>query len=492
VEEEKLKNKKLTILGGGTAGWLTALYLKKIFPKYNVILIESKKIGIIGVGEATTPNIVYFLQYLNIDILNLLKETKGAIKNGINFENWNGDNKKYFHGFFENLVNFSLPPIFESNCFSYYLNNLINKKLDFNKYTYNAKISYEYKIDLKNICYALHFDTNLLSDYLEKIAISRGVKYVNGEFKNVSVDKNNNITKISLKNNLIFDCDFIFDCSGFNRLLIGKHYKIKWKSYKKHLPMKKAIPFWLENDKKIEPYTTALAMKYGWVWKIPLQHRIGSGYIFDSNYINEEQALNEVEKKLNKKIKVNKIINFEAGRFEKFWHKNCISLGLASSFIEPLESTSIFLTIQQLLNLNHFINDLFNQNEKSISLFNEMVNKNMDETLNFVYLHYITKRKDSLFWKNFKKDYLPPPEFKDKLDLLKENNLKFFDIDEVKKTAFFPLSSYLMVANGLDLFTKKININYYENITPNINQYLNLINDKSKEAIDHSEFLNKL
>ena len=487
-----LKNKELIVLGGGTAGWLTALYLKKIFPFYQITLIESKKIGIIGVGEATTPNIITFLKYLNIDIFDLIQKTKGSIKNGISFENWNGDNKKYFHGFFEHLTQFSLPPIFTADCFNYYLQNLIHKKLDFNTHTYITKLSYENRIDLQRTLYALHFDTSLLSQYLNETGTSRGIQYINGKLKKVSVDSKGNINKITLDNNKSFSCDFIFDCSGFSRLLIGKHFNIKWKSYKKHLPMKQAIPFWLNHQGSIPPYTTALAMKHGWMWKIPLQHRIGAGYIFDSDYLNRDQALAEAENTLKTKLEVSRVIDFEAGRYESFWHKNCIALGLASSFIEPLESTSIFLTIQQLFNLNHFLNTLFVNNSKSINLYNEMASKNMDETLNFVYLHYLTKRKDSLFWKNFNKNYPPPPEFQSKLDLLKENNLKHLDIEETKKSASFPIMSYLMVAHGLKLFTRKINIDHYKNVAPDIKQYLSLINNATNRAMTHKSFLSNV
>lgn len=491
TEKELLKNKKLIVLGGGTAGWLTALYLNKVFPQYETTLIESKQIGIIGVGEATTPNIIAFLKYLHIDIFDLIKETKGSIKNGISFENWNGDNKKYFHGFLENLTQFSLPPIFTVDCFNYYLQNLIYKKLDFNTHTYIGKLSYENKIDLDRTFYALHFDTNLLSIYLEKIGIQRGIKYVDGKLKKVHAP-DLNINKITLENGKSYSCDFIFDCSGFNRLLIGKHFNVKWKSYKQHLPMKKAIPFWLEQQKEVEPYTTALAMKYGWVWKIPLQHRIGSGYIFDSNYINEEQAVQEAEKTLKTKLKVDRVINFEAGRYETFWCQNCIALGLASSFIEPLESTSIFLTIQQLFNLNHFLNDLFNNNHNSINLYNEMSNKNMDETLNFVYLHYLTKRNDSPFWKNFRKDYLPPKEFRYVLSLIRSNNLRYLDIEEFKKSASFPIISYFMVAYGLELFNKRPNITHYKNITPTIPQYLSIIKEATDQSMTLNTFLNNV
>jgi tryptophan halogenase len=284
----------------------------------------------------------------------------------------------------------------------------------------------------------------------------------------------------------------VFDCSGFARLLIGNTYKEKWISYADHLPMKKGIPFWLDSEEEIEPYTSAIAMKNGWIWKIPLQHRIGSGYIFDSNYINEDQALAEAEEYFGKKLNVRKVIPFEAGRYENFWVKNCMAVGLASSFIEPLESTSIFLTIQQLETFRQFINEIGNYNEYSMGLFNKIVGNNMEDTLNFVYLHYITKRNDSEFWKNFKEDYPPPKKLAEMLDIIKSGNLRYYNTEDTKTTGSFSLNSFLQVCNGLEIFEKEINVSEYDTVVPGPSDYKQIINKLSTGALKHSEFLKKL
>jgi tryptophan halogenase len=486
--------KNIVVLGGGTAGWLTALFLKKILPYNNITLISNEKIGIIGVGEATTTNFVDFLNFLEINPLDVIKKTNGSIKNGISFENWNGDNEKYFHGFFEkNQLNpFYIPNLFTHDCLDYYYKTLIKNNLNFNKYSYSAKLSYENKIDLNNMNYALHFDTTLLSQYLKKIGLSREIKHVEGTFNNLKTNENGFITEIILKENIKIKCNFIFDCSGLSRLIIGNYFKTNWISYKKNLPMKKAIPFFLEEEEDITPYTHAIAMKYGWIFKTPLQHRSGSGYIFDSDYINEEKALIEAEKFFKKKLKINKIISFEAGRYEKFWIKNCIAVGLSSTFIEPLESTSIMLSITQLELFKHFLNNILNYEEKSINLYNEIISKNMEETLSFVYMHYLTKRKDSIFWKNFKKNNLPPKHFIEKLELIKENNLRFFNTSEIINTNTFPVSSYLKVGKGLNLFEKKINLSQYENLTPSIKEYKKIVDKNVKIAKNHKTFLKEL
>lgn len=483
--------KNYCVLGGGTAGWLTALFLKKLFPNDQIKLIQDSKIGIIGVGEATTPNILGFLQTVDLNPLEVIKKTGGAIKSGIHFENWNGDGKRYMHGFTDRAVDFYIPDVFNGDCLDFYLKNLIKNNLSFEEFTYCQKLAYDNMVDLENHNYAIHFDTNLFSKYLQEVGKERNIKIIEGKYKSAELDNNGFITKLCLEDNQIVDVDFVFDCSGFSRLLIGNLYKEKWISYRDHLPMKKGIPFWLEPDKEIQPYTSAIAMKYGWIWKIPLQHRSGAGYIFDSDYINEEQALEEAEEYFQQKLTVNKVISFEAGRYENFWVKNCMAVGLSSSFIEPLESTSIFLTIQQLETFRQFINEIGTYNDYSMSLYNEIVGNNMEDTLNFVYLHYITKRSDSDFWRNFKENYPPPKKIKDMLDLLKDGNLRYYNTNDTRTTGNFALNSFLQVCNGLGIINN-ININGYENIIPSPNEYKILMNQLSKNAIKHNKFLEGL
>lgn len=486
-----MKNKKFVVLGGGTAGWLTGLFLRKTFPESEIKLIQNSKIGIIGVGEATTPNILGFLNYLDLDPYEVLKETGGAIKSGIHFENWNGDGKRYMHSFTDRITDFYLPGIFDGDCQDFYLKLLIKNNLSFEEHLYCQKLAYNNMIDLNRHNFALHFDTNLISKYLQRIGQSRNIQIIDGTYQTAILDDKGFIKKLLLEDNIEVSADFFFDCSGFSRLLIGDLYKEKWISYKDHLPMKKGIPFWLEPDEEIEPYTSAIAMKYGWIWKIPLQHRSGSGYIFDSDYINEDQALEEAEEYFQRKLTVNKIIPFEAGRFKRFWINNCMAVGLSSSFIEPLESTSIFLTIQQLETFKQFINEIGNYDDYSMSLYNTIVGNNMEDTLNFVYLHYITKRSDSEFWKNFKENYPPPKKIADMLDLLKTGNVRYFNTTDTRTTGNFSLNSFLQVCNGLELI-ENINIAGYENVVPGPEPYKILIDTLFTNAVKHNDFLKGL
>ena len=468
-----MESKEIIILGGGAAGWLTALFCISKLNSHNITLIESKTIGILGAGEGTTPHMVDFLKLLEIDINDLIKKTKGTIKNGISFENWNGNNKKYFHpfGVFNEADPFSMPDIFSHECYDFYLKALINKKLDFKEYDYPTKISYENKVDFINVGYALHIDAHEFANYLKNVAIERGVKHIEGDCKELKTDKYNFIKHIALKNNKTYKCDFVFDCTGFGRVIIGSHYKERWISYENHLPMKKAIPFILKQEQDIKPYTQALAMKHGWMWKIPLQNWIGAGYVFDSDYISNEQAVDEANQFLNQKIKPIKVIDFKAGRYENTWINNCMAVGLSSNFTEPLEATSLFLTVEQLNLVSQYIPYMFKHNQKALDQFNTIVGDSSDAIMHFLYMHYLTKRKDSKFWKEFKEKNKCPETFKNILEYIKEGILMYPLFRKDGKTASFVLRSHLYIASGLELIKNKIELEGLDYLEPSLKEY---------------------
>jgi tryptophan halogenase len=484
--------KKFIILGGGSAGWITALSIKKTFPDCNVTVIQSSTVGIIGVGEATTPHVVNFLKDIGIDPLDVVKKTSGSIKNGISFENWNGDGKRYFHSFYERIAEFSVPNIFESQASDYYKKVLISNNLPFEEHIYQTKLAYSNKVDLINTNYALHFDATKFASYLEQVGRELGVTVIEGNYKHCSQNEQGFITALHLDNNCTLDCDFVFDCTGFARLLIGNVFKEKWRSFSNFLPAKKAIPFWLASENDIVPYTGSIAMKYGWMWKIPLQHRIGSGYVFDSDYISVDQAHQEAEQHYQRPLKINKIIDFDPGRYENVWVKNCMAVGLSSSFLEPLESTSLWLTITQLTLFKHFINELEAPRSSSLTLFNKMIANEIDDKAHFVYIHYLTKRKDSDFWINFREKCPVPDALKEKLELIKESNLRHFNISNAQAPAIFPLHSYLEVCNGLEMYENKMNISNYETIKPSPAEYKLKIQEALSRAPTHLELLTHL
>jgi len=486
-----LKRKKIIIVGGGTAGWITALYIRQSMPNVDVTVIQSSKIGIIGVGEATTPQIIEFLNFVGIAIDEVITKSGGTIKNGINFVNWNGDGKSYFHPFADLNQNlFHLKTSGIGIPFHWYLINSYNKGHDLDNCVLTSYLALKNKTIPSEHSYALHFDAKEFAKLLETKGGERGIHIIDGEVKNIKEDVDGYIEKIVLEDGREVNCDFVFDCTGNSKLFIGKHYKQKWISYKEHLPMKKAIPFWLDKEEKIRPYTTATAMKYGWVWNIPLQHRIGSGYVFDSDYIDENQALEEAESLYGRKLEIRKILDFDPGRFENVWVKNCMAIGLSSSFVEPLESTSIMGTIAQL----HFIllhrNDFFRPSQKTLDKFNEGFKHNMDKILNFIYLHYITKRNDSEFWKNIKNKTTVPPTLIPFLEDI-ENSLFFPSTIENKVgNLVFSENSYIAVSAGLGLLEQGLKLDLFgEEIAPSLEEYQSMILSKTSQTPSYSKML---
>lgn len=483
--------RKIVVLGGGTSGWITAHSVRKYFPNDDITVIYSEKKGIIGVGEASTPHLVNFLKNIGVDLGDFLKSVNGTIKHGISFENWNGDGKKFMHPFVETLADFKVPGVFGHSCWEFYNKLLINKNLPFDQYIYQNRLAYENKVDVANTSFGFHFDSHKFAEYLKNLASSKDIKIIVGDVVSADLKNNGNIEKINLVDQII-ECDFVFDCSGFSRVLIGELYQEEWISYKEHLPMNSAITFWVDHDDNLPSYTKCIAMKNGWVWKIPLQNRFGCGYVFDSRYIDKDKALQEAEELFQQKLDVKKVINFDPGRYRNAWVKNCIAVGLSGNFIEPLESTSIWLEISLLDNLAHFLNEIDNPNENSIRLFNKIIGTEVDEKMSFVYLHYMTKRNDSKFWEEFKNKNPMPERLKKLWTSIKENNLRYMQFIDPLCPAGFPLMSYLWVCQGLELFDNVGNVSGYENLDPSPEIYRQIIEYKVEQSLDQNTFLRSL
>jgi tryptophan halogenase len=460
----------IVVLGGGSAGWLTALYAKKIFNDKDIVLVESEDYGILGAGEGSTPKLIDFLNFLEIPFQDLIKECKSTIKNGVKFTNWSKDKGSYLHPFFSesnasNDYNFHLDSHYKESdsSFAHYCASLKNHNLK--DYSLMEKVSDKNLVPFidnnenKSIDQlaqiSIHFDAKLLAGYLRTVGEKRGIIRKEGIVNKIFNDKDGYINKIKTEKEEI-DCEFIFDCSGFKKLIIGNHYKSKWKSHSEQLPVKKAIPFFLEIDKEIPPYTEAIAMDYGWMWKIPLQHRYGCGYVFDSNYISDEDAIKEIENYLGFEPKypreLKNAFNFSAGCYEEIWIKNSLAVGLSSGFVEPLEATSI---MQAILVLQRFMSDKTNLNTKNNFIkqrFNELYLNETQEVVDFLYLHYITNKNNTDFWKNFSKNNKMPKNVNYILNVFKDKSL--YNNFDFYSNSFINGFSYLYVLIGQKILNK--------------------------------------
>lgn len=510
-------NKNIIIVGGGTAGWLTALFVKKFYPEYNVNLVESKEIGILGAGEGTVPGFTTFLNRIDVNVFDVIKNAKGTFKNGIVFEDWNGDGKAYGHIFrpwAEGLSDFSVPGRFDLGCITHHYHHLIANDLSFNdnllthKATFNNKSPYIVRAEKVNgedlrvsykaqMAFALHFDARLLADYLKNVGIERGIKLFDDKLKQLNTDEKGFITSIDFESGMNLKCKFVYDCTGFHRQIIGKFYKSNWISYDAHLPCRSAIPFFPNTDSFIPPYTLAKALKYGWMWKIPLQHRYGAGYVFDSNMISDDQAKKELDDLMGYEVQSPKTFRFNPGSYDRAWIKNCMAIGLSAGFIEPLEATSIWVSYAQLEeSLKYFITAEDQEALEPLrNQFNEVHNNNNERVLDFIYLHYMTKRKDTPFWKNFRKNNKPTKSIQRFLERIKEGPMTVTTVEHMNHQKYHTMKwmadSYIEISHGLGLLDKKYSEFYSSNyiLSPNFAEYSVKMNNTVNQMVDHKQFL---
>lgn len=463
--------KKICIVGGGSAGLITALILKNRFSELQIDIIKSDKIGTIGIGEGSTEHFKDFMRFCGITNEEIIKETGATIKYGILFKQW------LKHDYVHNVTS-SISDIEYGQYKAGYAYAVINK-LKPNEYT--DQCVFDNKIYNKYIPNQFHFDALKLNNFLIKKCKELNIKIIIDEIVKVN-SSNNKITSIETKTKK-YIYDFYIDSSGFKKLLISK-LGAKWKSYKEYLPINQAIVFQTKDTEKYPLTTISVKLKYGWLFQIPVQGRWGNGYIFDNNYINTEQAKEEVETYLGHPINIGKSIKFDTGCLDKCWVGNCLAIGLSCNFIEPLEATSIGSVIQQSFLLMHL---LYNYSEQDISLYNKKYTEIMENMRDFVSLHYYYddhyKIPESLKillskWKNrlpIAEDFssnsyilFHPHNF---IVLLKEYNL--FNINNIKKEfdALDPSLKKLVQTKFKDYN------NYYKNCT---------------DKISHKEFLKSI
>lgn len=485
---------KIVVIGGGTAGCISALLFKINFPSFDITMIRSSEIGILGPGEGLTPAINSFLKDLKISIEDFIENTGATIKHGVMFKNWNNDGSDWFHGFndFYNTSN-------DKDDFLKYYKVAINSKKNLNEADYIYHIVKDKKIDLSDKTkYAFHADARKLVVFLEKIAKNKGIKIVDNKVVKINFDSFDNIKEIVTKDNNVFECDFVIDCSGFEKLVIGNHYNAEWESMSSVLPATKGLACFLPQDDKFYPYTEATALKHGWSWKIPLQHRYGCGYVYDGNSISEKEAELELKKLYGDSLEIGKHFVYSPGFFKTPWIKNCFANGLSSSFFEPIEATSISFVIDSMnLFLLRFFPKYLNQidSDKNSTLVqnnfnNDLIRKQVG-IVSYLHAHYLTNRNDTDFWKLFNNKFpIPNWPYVDLPEFLKLSNLNIFDKNRTK-SLYWREYSWLALYAG-----NKLHKNFIELDTNEVmvyNEYVdNVKNHSLKYKDDHLHFLKQI
>ncbi len=398
--------KQVVILGGGTAGWISAALLIKLLGKsISITLVESDEIGIVGVGEATIPPIMTFNAALGIDEKAFVRATKGTIKLGIEFENWRQIGDRYMHAFG------GIGKEFPSCNFHHFWvrSQQLGMSYDFWDFSlaYQAAVQHKFahlnKIDgvnLPGLSYAYHFDAGLYAQFLRQFSENLGVRRVEGKVSQVLRHADSgDIASLVLQDGQQIHGDLFLDCSGLHALLIEKTLNTGFEDWSHWLPADSALAVPCAAVEPITPYTKSIAHAKGWQWRIPLQHRIGNGFVYSSKYCTDEEAKATLLANLDgEPLAEPRKISFKTGRRRKQWNHNVVSIGLSSGFLEPLESTSIHLIQSGILRLLKF----FPNNGISPAMrdeFNRLSQVEFEQIRDFIILHYkLNERTDSQYW----------------------------------------------------------------------------------------------
>ena len=460
-----MNKKRIVIIGGGSAGWITASILAKGLPsaEYDISLIESPDIPTIGVGEATIPPIIHLINYLDLDETDFIKKIEGTYKYGIHFENWSTLGHSYMHAFGEigkNSVDSSftqmwlayksslnLPPLnhFSPCAVAAYSNKFSRPSLPSDAHP-------EKYYPLSKLFYAYQFDAGLLAKYLKNIALNLGINYISDNVIKVTTDTNIGIKSVTLTNNAVISADYFVDCSGTRGLLNKQALHCEYEGWDKYLPCDRAVVVQTKSLGDPFPYTKSIAMNAGWRWQIPLQTRTGNGYVYSSKHISDEEALNELSQALTDHEKINeyRVIKFQTGSLKTPWFKNSIALGLSGSFFEPLESTSIHMTHKYALELKNAFIYGTNMAEEATN-FNAAFHKDSLSIRDFLIAHYCTtQRDDTSFWRDMQL-------------LSRPQSLQSY-LNEFEKTgeitlpqgSLFPYQSWLQILIGQQYLNKEI------------------------------------
>jgi tryptophan halogenase len=399
---------KVIVVGGGTAGWMAAASLNEHFKhtETKICLIESSQIGTVGVGEATIPTIRRFYQTLGMTDAEVIKATKASCKLGIQFNDWHKQGSSFIHPFGaygQNLNNIPFHHFWakllqegSSDQLSDYC--LAVQLAQQNKFSTPPKNP---KSALAVFDWALHLDANLFAKLLKDHSLNRGVEHYDEKIVSANLaSENGHIESLVLETGKVIAGELFLDCSGLEAILIEKALKTGYHDWSNWLLCDRAVAVQSELHGEIPPYTQANAKKAGWQWRIPLQNRQGNGHVYSSQFISDDEALDSLVKNIQGNLLTDpKLFSFTPGRRKKFWNKNCIALGLAAGFFEPLESTNIAMVetaIERIKLL--FPNKSF---DPCLSKeFNVITTKEYESVRDFVILHYKANQRDEPFWQH--------------------------------------------------------------------------------------------
>ncbi len=411
---------ELAVVGGGTAGWLSALFIRRAAEQQGLSIrltvIESSRIPTIGVGEGTTSVFNEALRMLNIDEFEFLRETGATIKYGIRHKDWRRpgvtydgpiDDPRLLFARAQRAVNGKprIRPLWlDQHCVAN--GRSVTETHVFAHLMAKFRAPFVFQRDNKPVpvspfLYAYHFDQALAGGFLRRKA--EGIEQLDGIVEAARLDgETGRITSLVFRGGEEKNVDFVVDCTGFRRALISREMGAEWVPYGDRLPVNRAMPFWLEHGESdaIAPFTMAEAMRSGWMWQIPTWQRIGCGYVYSDSFVTPEEARTEIENALGREIEPRADIKVDSGRLDRAWIGNCLAVGLSQSFFEPLEATSIHGTIVQLLLFTQFhLKGIVDGRDPDPAKYNSDAARQVDDFCTFINFHYVSERTDTPFWR---------------------------------------------------------------------------------------------
>ena len=464
------KKFKVCVLGGGTAGQIASLILKcRFFENIEVDIIKSDKVGIVGVGEGSTEHWKEFTDFVGIDPYELIAKTDATLKGAIMFDGW-GD-KKYLHNTIPEYSKLKFGQLHAAYLFLLKDNKDFKDVVDPLNYLSKIRSIIRPKNNTQKLLPVnqFHFNALKLNNFLEEKCIERKINYIIDEILDVTLNNKGEIDVLKGKKQDYKNYDLFIDCTGFKKLLISK-LGAKWTSYKKYLHTNEAIAFPTKDTDEYPLYTTSKTLDYGWMWRTPTYGRWGNGYVYNNNYINADQAKKEVEGVIGHEVEIFKNIKFEPGCLDKVWIKNCVAVGLSSSFIEPLEASSLASIIQQSFLLIH---QLPNFNQSIIDQYNSKMADVNSNIRDFICLHFYVKKDNSKFWKDIQSVELPDT-LKNQLDIWK-NRLPIKEDFPNSEYLIYNSHNFLLTLYGLNLLN-----------TDELKKQYNFLNDNLKSEVELS------
>ena len=492
--------RKVTIVGGGTAGWMTAAVLSQWLSQVQVRLVESEEIGTIGVGEATIPHIRNYLALAGIDPLKMIAATKATFKLGIEFVDWGAPGETYIHGFGKIgrdmlwlhphqlwLAARDKDPASVGHFDDYSLNGVACRK---NRFAFPDKRNPNSPI--ADLDYAYHFDASLFARLLREESEQRGVERIEGRIVEVLQNGETGfVERVRLTDGREVDGDLFIDCSGMRGLLIGDALGIGYEDWGHWLLCDRAQAVPSASVEPVTPYVRCTARSAGWQWRIPLQHRVGNGYVYSSQFLSDEDAAREVLAPLDAEALAEpRLVRFRPGRRLKSWDKNVIAVGLSSGFLEPLESTSIHLIqtgIHRLLAM--FPGEGFAAED--IDEYNLQARTEYEDVRDFIIAHYkVTRRQGDPFWDHVREMEVPQ-SLQERLALF-ESSGRFFKHNAQE---LFAEESWVQVLIGQGLKMRPDPVTQFvpaEEIAGFLRDTAEVIEDVAESLPDHGEFVRKL